>query len=72
MKVRYTRPVKHGPSEEFPLHAEIALRVLTYINDAESVWDLQNSKDRHISELLDFGKSAMRGLKSLELRYFEV
>ena len=72
VKVRYTKPVKHGPSEEFPIQAEIALRVLTYINDAESVWNLQNSKDKHESGLLDFGHSAMRGLKSLELRYFEV
>jgi len=72
VKVRYTRPVKQGPSEQFPLQAEIALRVLAYINDAESFWDLENSKDRHASELLDFGHEAMTGLKSLELRYFEV
>ena len=71
VKVRYSRPVKQGPSEEFPLQAEIALRVLTYINDAKSLWYLENSRDRHASELLDFGQSAMTGLQSLELRYFE-
>jgi len=72
VKVRYSRPVKHGPSEEFPLQSEIALRVLSYINDAENPWDLRSSKDRHESELFDFGRSAMNGLKSLQLRYLEV
>jgi len=72
VKVRYTRPVKQGPSEQFPLQAEIALRVLTYINEAESFWNLENSRDTHESELLEFGRSAMQGLKSLELRYVEV
>lgn len=72
VRTRYTRPVKQGPSEEFPLQAEIALRVITYINNAENLWDLQRAKDTHESELLAFGQSAMRGLKSLELRYFEV
>jgi uncharacterized protein YqfA (UPF0365 family) len=72
VKVRYSRPVKQGASEEFPLHAEIALRLLTHINDAESFWNLENSRDEHESELLAFGHSAMRGLQSLELRYFEV
>ena len=71
VKVRYSRPVKQGPSQEFPLQAEIALRLLTYINDAETLWDLENSKDRHESELLAFGQSAMSELESLELRYHQ-
>lgn len=71
VKVRYTRPVKQGPSEQFPLQAEIALRVLTYINDAENLRDLERAKDTHESELLAFGQTAMRGLQSLELRYFQ-
>ncbi len=71
VKVRYTTPVKQGRSEQFPLHAEIALRVLTYINDADSFWNLENSTERHESELLEFGRSAMPGLQSLELRYYE-
>jgi hypothetical protein len=72
-KVRYGRPVKRGPSEEFPLHAEIAIRVLAYINDADSFADLERARERHESQLLDFGKAAMRGrLKSLQLRYFRL
>ncbi len=71
VKVRYSRAVKQGPSEEFPLQAEIATRALAYINDAESFSDLERARERHESQLLDFGKAAMRGrLKSLELRYF--
>lgn len=71
VKVRYSRAVKRGPSEEFPLQAEIAIRILAHINDAESFADLERAQERHESQLLDFGKTAMRGrLKSLQLRYF--
>lgn len=72
VRVRYRRPVSQGPSEAFPLQAETALRLLTYINDAESFSDLERARDRHESELLGFGQTAMKGLQSLELKYFEV
>jgi len=71
VKVRYSRLVKRGPSEEFPLQAEVAGRILAYINDADSFADLDRARERHESELLDFSKTAMQGrLKSLHLRYF--
>lgn len=72
VRVRYSRPVKRGPSEEFPLQAEIAGRIVGYINDSDSFADLERARERHESELLDFGKTAMQGrLNSLALRYLQ-
>ncbi len=72
VKVRYSRPVKSGASEEFPLQAAIAARVLAYINDADSLGDLDRMKDKHEAELLAYAQSAMQTLQSLHLEYFRL
>ena len=69
VKVQYKLPVSLGSSKQFPLQSELAIRVLGYINDADSFVDLELTRDTHQSELLAFGKSALPGLHSLQLTY---
>jgi hypothetical protein len=69
VKVRYSRPVTSGASEKFLLQTAIAARVLAYINDADSLGDLDSMKDTHESELLAYARNAMAGMQSLQLGY---
>ncbi len=71
-KVRYRRSPHPGDPKDFPLHAEMAARILSFIGDAQDFAELRTNEQSHEAALLEYGQGLFRTLDAVELVYFEV